>query len=282
MHRSPLVLLVVAAFACPHVAAAQHDRWASTSWVDDLNFASVNAIIGGLTAGIASEFRGGSFREAFTGGALGGGVAYVGKRVAAARFDGAGLLGRQVGAVGASITRNASTSSGLLDSLVVPLGPVRATISPASWSRPTLRLDAHDAYWLLYGLAEDRLTLDVGRSLSAGTPVFLTDALLGSGDDWANGRFEGGTIVMTEHSRADLGDVFAHERVHAIQFDFLKHSIGYPLEDWLRGALGLGGAGGLTHVLAGLGHLPVSFLLVGPWSRDARLLEVEADFLEAR
>ena len=54
MHRSPLVLLVVAAFACPHVAAAQHDRWASTSWVDDLNFASVNAIIGGLTAGIAS------------------------------------------------------------------------------------------------------------------------------------------------------------------------------------------------------------------------------------
>lgn len=280
MRRPPIVLLVLCAVLCGRDLSAQ-DRWSSTSWVDDLNFASANAIIGGLTAGVASRLRGGSFTDAFAGGALGGGVTYVGKRISAARFDGAGLLGRQIGAVGVSMTRNASSSSGLLDSLVVPLGPVRATVSPSRWRRPSVRLDASETYWLLYGLAEDRLTLDAGRSLSAGAPVFTTEADLRSGGP-VNGMFVGGTIVMTHRARADLEDVFAHERVHVMQYDFLKHAIGYPLEDWLRTTVGIADSGIATRFLVGYAHMPLRYLLIGPWPRSSRMTEVEAEFLEAR
>lgn len=81
-------------------------------------------MLGGLTAGIVQRLRGGSFSDGFARGAVGGAVAYAGRRIAAERFDGAGLLGRQVGAVGASVVRNASERRPSLERLFFPAGPL--------------------------------------------------------------------------------------------------------------------------------------------------------------
>lgn len=135
------VAIVICAVGVPGPAAAQfpqgsHEsqRFATTTWVDDLNFLSANALLGGITAGIVSHLRHGSFSTGFTRGALGGAVAYGGKRTAAAGFAGAGFLGRQLGAVGGSITRNAALDIGLLDTLILPVGPLRIFVDPGSIS----------------------------------------------------------------------------------------------------------------------------------------------------
>jgi hypothetical protein len=254
------------------------------TWVDDLNFASANAVLAGLTAGIVSRLRGGPFGSAFAGGALGGGVAYVGKRVSAARFGGAGALGRQVGSLGASITRNAALQVGLLDTLLVTLGPVRLSVGRSTPRGTAFQLDLHEAYWLAYALAEEDLRMDWTRSLSAGAPVFTTDKSLRGGrdDGFVNGKVAGGVIVLTHRAKADLEDVFAHERVHIVQIEFMKRTIGYPLERWARRATGLDGLGIADHLLTGWGHLPTLHVLSGAWEPRRSLFEVEAEFLEGR
>ena len=129
-------------------------RWAFATWVDDLNFLSLNALLGGLTAGIVSHLQDGSFRDGFVGGAMGGGVAYVGKRIAAARFSGAGFLGREVTAVGGSMARNASLGVGVLDTLVLPIGPLRAFATPRALRDTRLRLNLYETAGLVYRIIE--------------------------------------------------------------------------------------------------------------------------------
>ena len=74
---------------------APHERTARPlAWPGELEFLSGNAALGGLTAALIQKLRGVSFWEAFVDGALGGAVAYAGKRIAVERFYGAGLVGR--------------------------------------------------------------------------------------------------------------------------------------------------------------------------------------------
>jgi hypothetical protein len=283
---SALVLLCMLALGAGVAGQApgEESPRASGTWVDDFDFASANAVLAGLTAGIVSRLRGGSFGSAFAGGALGGGVAYLGKRVSAARFDGAGALGRQVGSLGASITRNAALQVGLLDTLLVTLGPVRLSVGRSTPRGTALHLDLHETYWLAYALAEEDLRMDWTRSVSAGAPVFTTDAALRGGrdDGFVNGMVTGGVIVLTHRARADLDDVFAHERVHIVQREFMKRTIGDPLERWARRATGLDGLGIADHLLTGLGYLPTHYVLSGAWEPRRSLFEVEAEFLEGR
>ena len=91
----------------------------------DVAFLGVNVALGGLSAALFQQLRGGSSWDAFLNGALGGAVAYAGRRLAVERFDGASLAGRQVAAVGTSIVRNASNGCGALDQLVLPFGFAR-------------------------------------------------------------------------------------------------------------------------------------------------------------
>lgn len=260
----------------------EEGRWETATWVDDLNFASANILLGGLTGGITSYLRGGSFSRGFTRGALGGGVGYFGKRITSARFEGAGLLGRQIGAVGGSIVRNSSLEAGILDSLIIPLGPIRAHISPFALGRTTFRVDLHEASWLAYALTVDRLDIDWRRTLSAGAPVFMTNSAIRNELGRVNGVTAGGLIVLSRRSSSALQDVLAHERVHITQVDFLKASIGYPLESWARHTTGLTRFPLLDHVLVGLAHGLVQYPLSGAWGRSRDLFEVEAEFLEAR
>jgi hypothetical protein len=207
-------------------------------WVGEFATLSANALVGGLTAGLARTLRGGSFGDGFVRGALGGAVVYGGKRLAAERFEGAGLAGREVAAVGSSMVRNAADGAPLLERLVLPFGPVRLYVRPAARSvRP--KLDALALGWTLYGVLESELTFDLGSSLSAGAPVFATDGkvIRTSGDTLhAGGLAVSGVILLADVPA--FGDVFlaralAHERVHVLQGDHIFTMWTDPLWEWV-------------------------------------------------
>lgn len=251
-------------------------------WVGEASDMAVNAVIGGAAAGLLELLRGGSFRDGFTRGALGGAVIYGGKRIAAQRFDGAGLIGREVSATGASMVRNAGEGRGLLQRVMLPVGPVMLYVDPWAPRRLRVHLDAVAAGWILYAVGRPELHFDLGRSLSAGVPVFLThNELIKSGRDEASGLAEPGTVLL-----ADVpiwGPVYAtrtgaHERVHVLQHDAIFLTVIDPVLDrvlphlpgggWLDRRVDINLSEQLLQVLGPLfgGH-------------DARPWEVEADYL---
>ncbi len=233
------VCLAILAFVVATPAAAQCPVDAlecqpdSPRWVGEFASLSANALLGGLTAGIVRRMGGGEFAPAFVQGLLGGGAVYAGRRVAAERFDGAGLLGRQVAAVGASIVRNAGDAAPPLSHLRLPVGPVLVDLRAGS--RPSLRIDPVALGWVVYGIAEAELRLDVSRTLSAGTPVFLTsNKLLSFGGDepHAAGVTNAGVLFVADVPA--YGDVvlersLAHERIHTLQQDFFATAWTDPL-----------------------------------------------------
>jgi hypothetical protein len=239
------VALLVSAF--PTALAAQVREEAN--WVRHFNYLAGNALLDGLTAGLFQLFsEEGSFADGFAKGALGGTSAYLGKVVSVQSFDGAGFLGREIGAVGTSITRNARLGQGILDEIVLPIGPVRLY-----WNRVEddlqLRPDLTALYWIAYGTFDSNLTIDWGRSFSAGTPVFLTAE---AGFAHVNATVRGGNIFLDRTLR-DLEQTFAHERVHVVQLDNAFGAWGEPLEDWLIGKAGRPGRWLLNYVDVGIG-----------------------------
>lgn len=206
-------------------------------WVGEFASLSANALLGGVTAGVVRALHGGSFRDGFLDGLPGGAAVYAGKRVAAARFDGAGLLGRQLAAVGTSMVVNAGQDLPAFERLLLPLGPLRLDLAPgAGWS---LRLDAVAAGWIIYGIAEPELTFDRARSISGGTAIFRTSGKLisfGGNEPHAAGVTNAGVVYVADVP-AYGGRVFerglAHEVMHTLQQDFLAAAWTDPLVDAL-------------------------------------------------
>lgn len=208
-------------------------------WVGEFTILSGNALLSGLTAGVTQKLRGGSFRDGFLRGLAGGGVIYLGKRVAAERFSGSGLVGREVASVGTSLVRNAGEGVGVLDNVVLPLGIVRlyrersdatsgdssASPLPAPRHRLRVRLDALATGWLLYAIREPQLHFDAGTSLSMGAPVFKTDnKVMASADVRAGGFAKDGVVLLSDVPF--WGPVYAqrslhHEMEHVLQDDQL-------------------------------------------------------------
>lgn len=208
------------------------DHWLAPRWMGDVAFVAANAVLAGVTAGITRKVRGGGFREAFAAGAAGGAVAYAGRRVGASRFDGAGLLGRQISAVGVSVGRNAGDGRPALERLLFPLGPVHLYVDRASGL--TIHPKIH-----VVGLAQAaRLALspetrfDGPASFSAGAPVFRApDRTLIVEGTRASGLALHGSIVLGASD--DPERLFAHERVHIIQSDYAFLAWSEPVEGWL-------------------------------------------------
>jgi hypothetical protein len=242
-----------------------------------------NAALGGLTAGLMQAWRGGDFAAGFARGAFGGAVTWSGKRLVTERFDGAGFLGRQVAAVGDAFVRNAADGIPLLDRLYFPVYIVRFEVRPrATERRVQPRLDVVSAGWTIYSIVEPELTFDAARSLSAGALVFHTEGkLMETGVDGitASGRSIGSLIFLAEH--AQQGDdaraaTFAHERVHALQFDQSLIQWAGPLEEWAMRRMGAPGLArwldlNLASHLLGLMMPPVDYE-DRPWEIEARWL----------
>ncbi|HUF27871.1 MAG TPA: hypothetical protein VMM18_12925 [Gemmatimonadaceae bacterium] len=183
----------------------------------------VNMALGGLSAGIRRTHHEESFRDAFWRGALGGAGTYAGKAVAASRFTGAGVIGRSVAAAGASVSRNASEGLPIFDRLSIPLGPVRVHWRPGKG-------DVHASVdvvtvGVIVGAYVSGIgaSLDVGRTLDSGAPVFLARRWQG---DWGwQARQIGGVVFLRGDEPADIAhDAFmaralGHERVHVLQHD---------------------------------------------------------------
>jgi len=297
--RSPGLIVVAFALTLARVAAAQGPFITITPgppegprWVDHVSVLAGNATIGALTAGVLQKLKGGSFKDGFVRGAVGGAVSYAGKRAAAQDFWGAGLLGREINAVGVSMVRNASDGEPTFSRLYLPVGPLpaRATVRFTRGVAVQAQLDVAAAGWLAAGLLGSRLNLDVAESFSSGAPVFE-----------AAGRW----LVESEHSvlayaagrSVFLGDpglyrrappprarVLAHERVHVLQQDFVLTAWSDPLALAALNRFGAGRRMQRYVTLDALGWVvtAVSHLTYGSDRLDRFPTESEARFLAGR
>jgi hypothetical protein len=237
----------------------------------------VNTAVGALTAGLREHARGGSFRRGLVTGAAGGAAMYGGKWLSAEPYWGAGLAGRQVAAVGASVVRNASEGRAPFSQLLLPAGPVRILVSPDDLPGAQVRLDLVGAAVFGWHLASRETRLDPGSSLSAGTPVFWTELARQPG--W-HGNNTAGVILLHDRPAGAPATpftretVFAHERIHLLQYDFALHAWSAPFEARLLRRVP-GGATIARHVDLGLIIVPLALLNRvieyddRPWEREA-------------
>ena len=237
VRRGTILLLFITVVTTSDVhAQASEDpngRWTPPTWVGDVTFVGLNSLISGITAGLMQELRDGSFQDGFAKGALGGAIAYGGRRLAAADFDGAGFLGRQFGAVGASMARNAGDARPLLSRLQFPVGPVTFDVLTGGGTRVKPRVNLMAAGWIIAALLDDRMELDGGASLSAGIPVFRApNHIITTEDRGASGIAAPGMILIAHDLNPD-NDTFTHERIHIVQMDFAQILWGDPIEDWM-------------------------------------------------
>lgn len=215
-------------------------------WIGHFTVLAGNAAVGALTAGLLQKLRRGSFQDGFTRGALGGSVVYLGKRVAVEHFAGAGLVGREIAAVGTSMVRNASDGLPTVSRLFVPLGPlpVRLDLDLRGGLALRPRLDVTQLAWVSWGLLESRLGLDPAESLSSGAPVFRAVQRGIISDDEVIGGFAASrSIFLSDPAVVGIvspGHLLAHERVHVLQQDFVLTAWSEPLTGAVLGRFGAG------------------------------------------
>lgn len=240
---------------------------------------AVNGALGGFSAAMFALARGKNpWRAALMG--FGGGVAMgAGKQVAGRRFDGAGLIGRQLSAVGTSVVRSASDDTMIV---LVPLGPMTLEVRPRAVDRVRPRVNLVGSGTMLYYVIRPDTRLDLGATLSAGAPVFrFPTETVSTRDGIIFGRMDFGTILLgAEPSVPDAQRrvTLPHESIHVAQYDFLEHALALPPERAILRKLGVGERF-LRHVDIGV----ISVMLAGvlqmhmgyderPWEREAVLL----------
>lgn len=210
---------------------------------------AANALLGGMTSGISRGLAGDGFLDGFgagfTGGAAGGAVAFGGRKLAASRTWGAGFAGRQLHALGTSLARNAAAGRGSLDSVVLPVGPLRVDVGKnVPPDRPRVRVSLADVGAAAWAFGTSELTLDRSGSLSAGALVFEAHGRSVAIDGTPiRGATIGGLVLLSGvqdlHGRepyaAARAEVFAHERIHVLQQDFVEGLWTGPLERRIAG-----------------------------------------------
>jgi hypothetical protein len=209
----------------PSVAPAQDSRNVEFQWSSEASVVAVNALLGALSTGGAALLRGEPIFPAIATGAGGGALVYAGKRVAVQSPPGSGLIGRQLASIGGSIVGNEMVGHGPLDRIALAAGPVRIyvgrEVAGTDWRIDVPAVAAAAFYGPLSGRR-----LDVGLSLSAGAMVFR--------DVYGGGLVLPGTILVGPSSDPDRDAyIFAHEKVHILQYDQSFQFWGAPLEGWI-------------------------------------------------
>lgn len=222
----------------PGMACGQSQpRVQETEWVNDASMAAVNAAIGGVIAGVRRAIGGRSFWPAARDGALGGLVSYAGMRIGSAGFAGHRWLARDVAAVGIAMSSNASEGQPMFSRLYFPIGPLalewNRSASGRAWG---LSVNVHDVFAIGYGVLHPDLSFNWPASLASGYPVFeARDSYLLR--DGADGRADGGVVLIERRNEAARQRIFDHELVHVIQTEQFNRLAGNPLEAWLLGRL---------------------------------------------
>jgi hypothetical protein len=264
----------------PPVAPTAHGHVVGhLSGRDRVGHLAINGALGGFSAAMFALARGNNpWRAALVG--FGGGVVLgAGKQVAGRRFDGSGLVGRQLAAVGTSLVRSASE-----DTMVVllPIGPMTLEVRPRAADRVRPRVSLVGAGTVLYYVIRSDTRIDLGATLSAGAPVFrFPTETVSTRDGIIFGRMDFGTIILgtapsilDEHRRMTL----PHESIHVLQYDFLEHALALRPERAILRKLGVGERF-LRHVDIGVLSATVAGVLqmhMGyderPWEREAVIL----------
>jgi hypothetical protein len=260
----------------PSDGAVEHNGFGHLSTPMRAAHLGINGALGGFSAAMFALARGKDpWRAALVG--FGGGIVVgAGKQITGRRFDGSGFLGRQVAALGTSLVRSASEDTLVL---LMPLGPMTLEVRPRAVDRVRPRINIVGTGTVLYYVLRSDTRLDVGASLSAGSPVFrFPTETVSTRDGIIFGRMDFGTVVLgtpgsslTEQQRMTL----PHETIHVVQYDFLEHALTLPPERAILRILGVG-EGFLRHVDIGA----MSVLLAGvlqmhmdyddrPWEKEA-------------
>lgn len=278
-----LAVLVLLAGGDGHAQALPDDARAVT-WRDEAGTLGINALVGGVAAGLATSLRGGKFLDGFGRGAAGGGVAYAGKRIAAERWYGAGLVGRGVHGAGASMVGNAVEGRGVLSRVSAPLGPLTVHLGEADPLRARVTVDPWGLAKLLAMSSRDGYRMDVEATISAGAPVFYSaDRLTGMSP---YGSQAAGVITIDVDQsewnarRSRITGLVGHERVHVLQHDFARIALSTPLQQRMLGESRLGR---LVHRYVDVGlNLAVWEALNQAIPYEQRPWEREAYFLSRR
>ncbi|HJU67849.1 MAG TPA: hypothetical protein VJ650_06325 [Gemmatimonadaceae bacterium] len=240
---------------------------------------AINGAIGGFSAAMFALARGKNpWRAALMG--FGGGVTMgAGKQLAGKRFEGAGLVGRQLAALGTSVVRSASEDTMVV---ILPAGPMTFEIRPSAVDRVRPRVNLVSTATVLYYVIRSDTRIDVGATFSTGAPVFrFPTETVSTRDGIIFGRMDFGTIVL---GRTPLVQdeqrlmTLPHESIHVVQYDFLEQALSLPIERAILRKLGAG-EGFRRHVDVGA----ISVLLAGilqmhmdyedrPWEREAVIL----------
>jgi hypothetical protein len=236
--------------------------------------AAINAGLGGLTGGTLAALRGGSFVRGFVQGAAGGGLVHAGKVIAAEQWTGAGLLGRQVASVGASVSMNAAERRSPLALVALPVGPLRLYVE--NGARVHARVDVSSLIAIASFAAEEGARVDWAATASDGTLVFTRS----QGDEAMRGWHRAGIIGYRRRAGSEPlpatteEEARAHERVHMIQHDQGFLLWGRPIENVLlprRGRVVGWIDLGVNSLLTSVGNHLIEHE-VRPWEREAYLL----------
>jgi hypothetical protein len=234
---------------------------------------AANAAIGAVLAAARSLFGAHQFARSLALGTLGGAIQGAGRQVAAGRSTASGLVGRELSALGISLTYSAGSDSLVL---IAPLWLVTFEVRPhLADHNIRARVNLMDFAFVALAL-EDGRSLDVASSLSAGAPVF-TRAIAPT--DGEVGYTRMGIIFLNNGVPSALRrEALSHEAVHLLQWDAYDQLAAFPIERKL--VRSVPGGKSLSRFLD-IGVLsPVSALLIAqqiryerqPWEREAYLL----------
>jgi hypothetical protein len=233
---------------------------------------TANAAIGAIIAAARQLLGGHQFTRPIVLGAVGGAIQGAGRQVAAGRSTASGLIGRQVSALGISVTYSAGADSLVL---IAPVWLVTFEVRPHQQNRFRARVNLMDFAFVTSALIDGR-SLDVGSSLVAGAPVFTRRIARA---DLELGYTRMGVIfLMNGTSPALRREALSHESVHLLQWDAYNQLVANPIE---RTLVRLVPGGGSLSRFLDLGVLsPTSALLLAqqipydrqPWEREAYLL----------
>ena len=239
MHRAHLSVAVAALLlAALAVRPAAAQRLAEPP-ESDLALVSVNALIGAASAGVVALIRGEDVTDALAAGALGGAMSFGGRRLAVVDVPAAGLLGRQIAAIGHGLVVDGGRGAPLLSEIWLPVGPAQVRVpSPRAdgvggWDA---RLDLMSTGAIVYAAVQPEFEVDWSASASTGSPVFRAPRHRMYVDEkQVGGVALLGTVMLAANANDAMLD---HEVVHVIQTDFIATAWSYPAEDWLRGLVG--------------------------------------------
>jgi hypothetical protein len=237
--RAALFLLLLAGAASLPLPAGAQTRF--ESYPSRERLLAGNVLIGTFTAGAGALIGRHPLLPALAKGAAGGAVAYAGRYIISQEGPWAAWTGRQVGAVGASAVRNASRGRSAISELVLPVGPVRLHIVPATKSvQPRVDL-AGLVSFVVIGLGRNT-TFDLSASARSGAMIFRQNPRYEAAPGVHRAgvlRIDNLPLFATRNGQefTEIG-VTTHELIHAAQYDFASIAWGIPLEralvDWTK------------------------------------------------